>query len=286
MKVTREGIENALKAFMADNPGSSYSIAEDGDKKFRFMPTGSPTDADVLIWELEGSLKCSNADFGLNFTEYLKPAKGPSCISCPPEACKRPPNGRSSSLAPLVKPQSNMAVRDIQVADLTMDDIKNYLCSDATDQEAFMFLKLCQARNLNPFTREAYLIKYGGKASMIVGKEAFTRKAEQNSQFDGFSAGIIVKQKDGSYADLVGTFYDDSEDKLVGGWAEVCRKDRKEPFIAKVSMKEYAKAQATWKDMPATMIRKIALVSALREAFPSDLSGCYDQAEIDYEVAE
>lgn len=184
------------------------------------------------------------------------------------------------------KHPTGMTVRDVQVAELTMGDIKDFICPSATDQEAFMFLKLCQARNLNPFTNEAYLVKYGSKTSMIVGKEAFTRKAELNPQFDGFSAGIIVKQKDGTFADLVGTFYDDAEDKLVGGWAEVKRKDRSESFIQRISLKEYSKGQATWKEMPAVMIRKVALVNALREAFPTDLSGCYTSDELGIDPAK
>ena len=36
--------------------------------------------------------------------------------------------------------------------------------------------------------------------------------------------------------------------------------------------------------MPATMIRKVALVQALREAFPSELSGMYDQSEMGVDV--
>lgn len=179
-----------------------------------------------------------------------------------------------------------LVARDLQVAELTMEDIKNFICPEATDQEAMMFLKLCQARNLNPFTRECYLIKYGGKASMVVGKEAFTRKAEMNPQFDGFSAGIIVRHENGELIDVPGTFYDETAQKLVGGWAEVRRKDRSIPFVARVSMKEFAKNQPTWRDMPATMIRKIALVSALREAFPSDLSGCYTSDELGVEGAD
>ncbi|HAU5286943.1 TPA: hypothetical protein JD117_18160, partial [Clostridioides difficile] len=36
----------------------------------------------------------------------------------------------------------------------------------------------------------------------------------------------------------------------------------------------------TWKQMPCVMIRKCAIVTALREAFPEDLQGLYDSAEI------
>lgn len=63
------------------------------------------------------------------------------------------------------------------------------------------------------------------------------------------------------------------------GWAEVYRSDRKYPIVAKVSLSEYTKGQATWKEMPATMISKVAKVQALREAFPTKLGALYTAEE-------
>jgi len=175
----------------------------------------------------------------------------------------------------------DVPVRDMQISDLTVETIIEYLCPDATDQEAFMFLQLCRARNLNPFTNECYLVKYGKKAQMIVGKEAFMRKAEMHPQYEGFKAGILVAQdEDGDGLEArEGTFLMRNE-KLLGGWAEVYRKDRRVPIRSEVSLKDFKKnTPGPWADMPAVMIRKVAIVQAHREAFPSDLSGCYDSAE-------
>ena len=173
----------------------------------------------------------------------------------------------------------DVPVRDVQVAELSLGDIKGYICPSATDQEAFMFLKLCQARNLNPFTNEAYLIKYGQKAQMVVGKEAFMRKAEMHSRYAGFKAGIITENDEGLiYRE--GSFLRKGED-LLGGWAEVYRTDREHPIRAEVSLKDYdSDKEGPWKSHKATMVRKVGLVQALREAFPSDLSGCYDASEV------
>ena len=66
-------------------------------------------------------------------------------------------------------------------------------------------------------------------------------------------------------------------DTLVGGWARVYRKNFKVPVEIFVSREEYDKKQSTWNAMPATMIRKTALVNALREAFPEDLSNMYTE---------
>lgn len=189
-----------------------------------------------------------------------------------------PSNGRKSNVGQM-RPVSQ-AVRDIQVADLTFDDIKTYICPTANDQEVMIFLKLCQARNLNPFLKEAYLVKYDQTkpAQMVVGKDHFTKKAEEHPQFDGYRAGIIVED-DAGYHELEGTFMG-SKCKLVGGWAEVCRKDRKIPFKQTVMLREFDKGMANWKTMPGTMIRKCALVQALRECFAADLAGCYDSSEM------
>lgn len=177
---------------------------------------------------------------------------------------------------------ANTTMPQQAAADCTLDDVKKYICPEATDQEAYMFMKLCQARGLNPFTREAYLVKYGGQAATtIVGKDAFTRRAEQHPKFNGFRAGIIVEDAEGNLDfGREGTFYVRGKEKLVGGWAEVWRKDRDKPFRMSVSMDEYDKKKSSWNSMPGTMIRKVALVGALREAFPSEFGGLYDSAEM------
>ena len=76
---------------------------------------------------------------------------------------------------------------------LSVEIIKKYICPKATDQEAYMFMQLCNLQGLNPFLREAYLIKYGDEAATIVtGKDTFTKRADKLPQYDGFKAGIIV----------------------------------------------------------------------------------------------
>jgi len=181
--------------------------------------------------------------------------------------------------------ESSLVVRND--ATLTTDIILKYICPDATEAEAYQFLQLCKYRDLNPFLKEAYLVKYkNAPATMIVGKDAFTRKAEESGKLDGFEAGIIV-QPDGvgiPPCDRVGTVLNEGE-KLLGGWSKVYRKDMTKPFEIRVGLNEYIKMvdgrpQRNWATMPATMIRKVALVQALREAFTKELGGCYDAVEV------
>ncbi len=59
--------------------------------------------------------------------------------------------------------------------------IREYLVSgndDVTDQEVVNFLNLCRYQKLNPFLKEAYLIKFKGTpAQLITSKEAFMKRA-------------------------------------------------------------------------------------------------------------
>jgi len=159
--------------------------------------------------------------------------------------------------------------------------VKNYLTrgnSNVSDQEVVMFVNLCRYQKLNPFLNEAYLVKFkGSPAQIITSKEAYMKKAEMNKNYDGLRAGVIV-QRDKEIVEVEGSFTIEG-DNLLGGWAEVYREDRKYPYKSKVSFDEYNKGQSTWKKMPKTMIRKVAIVQALREAFPVELGALYIEEE-------
>ncbi len=174
----------------------------------------------------------------------------------------------------------DMPVRDVQVAELTSEMIRDYLCPLATPQEAFVFLQICQARKLNPFLSEIYLIKYNekDKAQIVTGKDAFTKRASETPDFRYFRAGVIVMKGD-EIKEREGTFFAKGED-LIGGWAEVYLEGREHPFKYTIRREEFDKKQANWLKMPGVMCRKCALVGALREALPEQLGGLYDSAEM------
>jgi phage recombination protein Bet len=171
---------------------------------------------------------------------------------------------------------------------LSPEIIKRYLVNgngSVTDQEVTMFLNLCKYQKLNPFLREAYLIKFGMEpATIVTGKEVFTKRASKNNDCDGWESGVIVLSS-GNLIYRPGTLVLKTEE-LVGGWCEVRRKDWSKPQRNEVSLSEYMRYKkdgtpmASWKSMPATMIRKVAIVQALRDAFPEDLQGLYSQEEM------
>ncbi len=173
---------------------------------------------------------------------------------------------------------------------LSMATVKNYLArgnENVTEQEVVLFMNWCKYNYLNPWNNEAYLVKYDAKkpAQNITAKGAFMRRAEEDPLYDGFKAGLIIG-RDGEVEEIEGSFILKT-DTLLGGWCDVYRKDRKFPISAKVNLEEYATGQSTWNKMPKTMIRKVAIVQALREAFPTKLESLYTEEEFqEAEVVE
>lgn len=168
-----------------------------------------------------------------------------------------------------------------QEVKLTGTMVKNYLTrgnDDVTEQELVMFINLCKYQKLNPFLNEAYLVKFkGAPAQIITSKEAYMKRAFEHPKFEGIRAGIIV-QRGEETLELEGSFSLPG-DVLLGGWAEVYVQDKRFPYVTKINVDEFTKGQATWKNMPKTMIRKTAMVQALREAFPDKLGAMYTDDE-------
>ena len=171
---------------------------------------------------------------------------------------------------------------------LSKEIVKKYLCDDKqiTDEEFFLFASMCRELKLNPFTREAYIVKYGNKANIFAGKDFFIKRAATNPDFDGIEDGVIGIAPNGDIKYLDGTFVP-SGYQLAGGWAKVYRKSQKYPKFVTLNLREYAKTDkddktkfiSNWATMPAVMINKCAKVAALREAFPKDFSGLYTEEE-------
>ena len=170
----------------------------------------------------------------------------------------------------------------------TKNIVQEYIVGSDTQismPEFKMFTELCKVRKLNPFLKEAYLIKYGSQpAQIVVGKDAILKRAINNKQFNGREQGIIVLTKGEEIIERKGTFKLDT-DKLVGGWAKVYRKDWEYPTYISVSFTEVAQTKASgelnsnWNSKGATMVEKVALMRGLRETFAEDLGAMIDEDE-------
>lgn len=178
---------------------------------------------------------------------------------------------------------------------LTPSIVQNYIVgsnSKITMPEFKFFTELCRARKLNPFLKEAYCIKYkDNPAQIVVGKDAVLKRAILHPQYNGMESGIIVQEiETGNIIERKGTFYLKNEEKLVGGWAKVYRKNWEYPTYCSVSFDEVAQKKgdgslnSNWSGKGATMVEKVAKVRALRETFIEDLSGMYEAEEMGVEL--
>lgn len=164
----------------------------------------------------------------------------------------------------------------------TAEEVKRQLCPNISDQELAYVMGLCQAQKLNPFTKDVYIVKYkaDSPASIITSKEVFSKRANANPNYEGFEAGVTVINGKGEIIHRQGSaVYSAAKEKLIGGWCKVFVKGR-HPFYDEVTLEEYSTGQSSWKKMPATMIRKVAYVHCLREAFPDDFQGLYAAEEM------
>lgn len=221
---------------------------------------------------------------------FVKPTQAATAATRPaPSGFMRAQTATSTALTPAT-PSAPIEVETAsgELFTISFDDVRNFICQKATDSECKLFLETCRQYHLNPFTREAFLIHYDNKnedtpCAIVLGKDCYLKMADRNPYYDGFEAGVVV-YADGQIIDREGSILYEGE-TLLGGWARVYRKDRSRPNYDEVRFDEYNTNKSLWAAKPATMIRKVALVHALREAFPSTFGQLYDESEINV-VAE
>ena len=145
----------------------------------------------------------------------------------------------------------------------------------ASPQELQTLLAIVKNRNLNPFTKEVYFIKYGNNpAQIVVSKDAFMKRAEQNQNYDGFESGVIYEDEKGELKTKKGVILP-RKATLIGGWCEVYRKDRSRPVYREVELSAYNTHKNWWQKAPGQMIEKVAIVAAVRDAFSENVGGLY-----------
>ena len=148
-----------------------------------------------------------------------------------------------------------------------IDLIKRTVAKNATDDELKLFLHRAKNLGLDPLRPgEIHFVKYGsGSGSIIIGIEGFRAIAASTGLHTGTKRGLMH----------------DDKGKLTGAWAEVYRKDWEHPARDEVLLREYSTGRNMWQKMPATMIKKVAEVAALRMAFSRNLAGLYSHEEMD-----
>ncbi len=183
-----------------------------------------------------------------------------------------------------------ITTRSGEVITLTKETVKKYLTDnrDISDSEFTMFFQLCKVNKVNPFLKEAYIIKYGNTpATIVLDYKVLQQIAEENKAYRGMKHGVIVQTKDGEVIERHGEYKLPSE-TLIGGWCEVYRSDRNEPTRVVAMFEEFkatkkdGEVNSNWLSKPCFMITKVAKAQALREAFPNLVgSNVYISEEMD-----
>lgn len=164
--------------------------------------------------------------------------------------------------------------------ELLLDYLKT-MNKGLTEQQTKQFLAVASAFGLNPWKREIYAVTFKGKngteMSVVTGYETYIKRAEANPNYDGYEIefkGSFERKtflKQGDYGP-----YNVTEVVPKGDVSCVCtvyRKDRSHPVREEVFFDEYDQKNSMWKSKPRTMLKKVAIVSAFRKAFPFDLGG-------------
>ena len=152
--------------------------------------------------------------------------------------------------------------------------IKRTIANDATDAELQLFLAQCSRTGLDPFSRQIYFIKRGGKGTTQVSIDGFRVIAERSGEMDG---------QDVAWCDTDGVWRDVWLETKAPAAARVLvyRKGCSKPFPGVAKWSEYAQSSPMWQKMPANQLAKCAEALALRKAFPHQLSGLYTPDEME-----
>ncbi len=154
--------------------------------------------------------------------------------------------------------------------------LRRHYAKDATPEEFEHFIEVSKSRGLRPDARQIYLIKLGGRSTIVLSIDAYRLIAQRTGLYAGITPAIYVFDEDGKILSATITVK-----KLVQG--HVCE------FSGTALFSEHnrpgrADKKSLWDSMPATMLEKCAEAKALRKAFPEELSGYYTKDEM--EVAE
>ena len=149
-----------------------------------------------------------------------------------------------------------------------LNTIKATVAKDLTDAELALFIEHCKGTRLNPYKKEVWAIKAGGRLQVMTGIAGFLAIANNHPMFDGMEVEV------------------DNDEKPTKATCRVWRKDRKFPAVGVALLKEYGRETPIWKQMPRVMLTKVAKSIAIREAFPTELNGIYTEEEMPQQFAQ
>jgi phage recombination protein Bet len=155
--------------------------------------------------------------------------------------------------------------------------ISTTIAPGCSNDELRLFAYACQRTGLDPFSKQIYAIKRGGKMTIQAGIDGLRAIAERTGQLDGSET--FWCGEDGQWADVWLGSKPPAAAKTI-----IHRKGCQHPFTGTARFADYNAGQGLWSKMPAVMIAKCSEALALRKAFPADMSGVYSTDEMDQAV--
>jgi phage recombination protein Bet len=155
--------------------------------------------------------------------------------------------------------------------------ISTTIAPGCSTDELRLFAYACQRTGLDPFSKQIYAIKRGGKMTIQAGIDGLRSIAERTGQLDGSET--YWCGPDGQWQDV----WLDSKPPAAAKTI-IHRKGCAHPFTATARFADFNAGQGLWSKMPSVMIAKCSEAQALRRAFPADLSGVYSTDEMDQAV--
>lgn len=170
-----------------------------------------------------------------------------------------------------------------------VETIKNTVAKNATDSELKMFLILASRYGLDPFSKEIWFLKYGGKDPQIfTSRDGFVKIAKKDPDFKQIqSHGVFENDQfevgqefvDGVFkiSNFKHTFQAKDRGKCIGAYC-IIEYYSKKPLLVYVDYDEYKSTTTTWKKNPSAMIRKVAEKEACRQS--AGISGLHIPEEM------
>ena len=152
--------------------------------------------------------------------------------------------------------------------------ISSTIAPGCTPDELKLFSYACQRSGLDPFSKQIYAIKRGGKMSIQVGIDGLRAVAERTGQLDGSET--YWCGDDGIWSDVWLGSKPPAAAKTI-----IYRKGCSHPFTATARFSDFNAGQGLWSKMPSVMIAKCSEAQALRRAFPADMSSLYTADEME-----
>ena len=164
-----------------------------------------------------------------------------------------------------------------------IETIKKTVAVGASDEELQMFLSIASTYDLNPFLKELWCIKMGGRVIVTTSRDGYLKIANRNPHYRGMISDVVYSG-DKFMKDEAGVHHAyglSNRGQIVGAYASVKRDDRDITTFVFAPIHDYYKKGSTWDQYPHAMILKVAESMALKRAF--SISGLTTQEEIGVE---